>query len=56
MAAANISKVEVSGKEFPIIEWKGERVLTLAMVDAMHGRQDSTASVQKKRPFFGRLE
>ena len=43
MAGSNISKVEVSGKEFPIIEFKGERILTFAMIDKMHGRPEGTA-------------
>ena len=43
MAETNISKIEVSGKQFPVTEWKGERVLTLAMIDEMHERQEGTA-------------
>ena len=43
MAEVNISKVEVSGKQFPVVEFKGERILTFAMIDEMHERQEGTA-------------
>jgi hypothetical protein len=36
--------ISISGKNFPIVQFDGKPVITLAMVDQMHGRKAGTAS------------
>lgn len=46
MAKRDITKtdsVELSGEDFPIVEFKGEPVLTFSMIDSMHQRPTGTA-------------
>jgi hypothetical protein len=39
----NLSNVTIGDTELPIIEYKGQRVITFALVDKVHQRPEGTA-------------
>ncbi|EHD3468520.1 ORF6N domain-containing protein, partial [Escherichia coli O124] len=38
-----MNTVTINNKQFPVIEYRGQRVVTLAMIDEVHQRPDGTA-------------
>lgn len=38
-----MNEIEISGVAMPIVEYRGQRVVTLAMVDSVHQRPEGTA-------------
>ncbi|ENX6537070.1 ORF6N domain-containing protein, partial [Shigella flexneri] len=38
-----MNTVTINNKQFPVIEYRGQRVVTLAMIDEVHQRPEGTA-------------